>query len=106
MYQVLSSRSRVLSFVSPCFWGLLGFMLMFVRPVLAETVLEVGEERFLRHELNETVNSLLPSAAYHGNITEKTRRKYTRKAINQLIDRALLYREATEAGFKPDSGIF
>ena len=103
MYQVFPGGSRASSLFSACFWGLLSFILLFVQPVLADTVLEVGEEHFLRHELNETVNSLLPSAAYHGDITEKTRQKYTRKAIDLLIDRALLYREAIQEGFKPDS---
>lgn len=76
-----------------------------VRPAAAETVLVVGDESFLRYELNETIKSLLPPGAYHGGVSAKTRQKTTRKAIELMTERALLYRAAREAGFKADDDV-
>ncbi len=65
-----------------------------------EEVLIVGEERFLRFELDEVINSFLPSAIFHGGISDKKRKTYARKAIDVLIDRALLYQDAYAAGIR------
>ncbi|MDH5648163.1 MAG: peptidylprolyl isomerase [Gammaproteobacteria bacterium] len=63
-----------------------------------EVVLIVGEEQFLRYELDEVISSFVPAAAFHGGIGPDVRNKYTRKAVDVLIDRALLYRGAKSAG--------
>lgn len=65
-----------------------------------EVVLIVGEERFLRFELEEVINSFVPAAAFHGGITKEKRKKYNQRAVDVLIDRALLYRGAMDAGIR------
>ncbi|MDH5633476.1 MAG: peptidylprolyl isomerase [Gammaproteobacteria bacterium] len=70
-----------------------------------EVVLEVGEERFLRYELDESVKSLLPPSSFHGELSKATQNKYTKQAIERLTERALLYRAAVQAGIKPDEGL-
>ncbi|MES0327244.1 MAG: peptidylprolyl isomerase [Gammaproteobacteria bacterium] len=65
-----------------------------------EEVLIVGEEHFLRFELDEVINGFLPAAVFHGGISDETRKKYTRKAIDALIDRALLYQNAYATGIR------
>lgn len=65
-----------------------------------EEVLIVGEEHFLRFELDEVINSFLPAAIFHGGISDEKRKTYARKAIDVLIDRALLYQDAYAAGIR------
>jgi len=67
-----------------------------------EEVLIVGEEHFLRFELDEVINSFVPAAMFHGGITKETREKYIPRALDVLIDRALLYRGAQQSGIHID----
>jgi parvulin-like peptidyl-prolyl isomerase len=68
-----------------------------------EVVLIVGEEHFLRFELDEVINSFVPAAIFHGGITKKIREKYIPRALDVLIDRALLYRGAQQSGIDIDT---
>lgn len=65
-----------------------------------EEVLIVGEEHFLRFELDEVINSFLPAAVFHGGVSDEKRKKYTRKAVDVLIDRALLYQDSYATGIR------
>lgn len=65
-----------------------------------EVVLIVGDEHFVRYELDEVINGFLPAAVFHGGVSEEKRKQYARKAIDVLIDRALLYQEAYRTGIR------
>jgi len=84
------------------------FLIMMMSAVQAnaskpEVVLIVGEEHFLRFELDEVINSFVPSAVFHGGITKEKREKYIPRALDVLIDRALLYRGAQQSGIHVDA---
>ncbi len=63
-----------------------------------EVVLIVGDEHFLRYELEEVINGFVPAAVFHGGVTKEKRDKYIPKALDVLIERALLYRGAEQSG--------
>ena len=62
---------------------------VFVEP---EVVLVVGGQPFLRHEMDEVINSFVPAAIFHGGVSKEKRKKYNKRAIDVLIDRELMYR--------------
>lgn len=68
-----------------------------------EVVLIVGGQQFLRHEMDEVINSFVPAAVFHGGVSMEKRKKYNKRAIDVLIDRELLYRSALESGIHADS---
>lgn len=107
MLQLFISRPYPAAVRQLCNWLLLlpCLALLPVTTMAGEVVLKVGDESFLRYELDEAVNRLLPSSAYHGGIADKTRQQYTRKAINLLTERALLYRAARQAGYQADDDV-
>ncbi|MDH5764976.1 MAG: peptidylprolyl isomerase [Gammaproteobacteria bacterium] len=81
------------------------FLMLSTMPVNAvepEEVLIVGDEHFLRFELDDVINRFVPAAVFHGGITKEKRKKYIPRAVDVLIDRALLYRGAQQAGIEID----
>ena len=84
---------------------ILALLIMSAVPVNAakpEEVLIVGDEHFLRFELDEVINGFVPAAMFHGGITKEKRKKYIPRAIDILIDRALLFRGAQQSGIQID----
>ena len=67
-----------------------------------EVVLIVGEEHFLRFELDEVISGFVPAAIFHGGVTKEKRKKYIPRAVDVLIDRALLYQAAQQSGIRVD----
>jgi peptidyl-prolyl cis-trans isomerase C len=68
-----------------------------------EVVLIVGDEHFLRYELEEVISSFVPAAVFHGGVTKEKRDQYIPKALDVLIDRALLYQGAVQSGIRINS---
>jgi len=67
-----------------------------------EVVLIVGEEQFLRFELDEVINGFLPASIFHGGISKEKREKHTRRAMEVLINRALMFQAAEKSGITID----
>lgn len=53
-------------------------------------------------ELEAAVDRMIPRASYHGNVSEETRDGLREKAIQDLIDQELQYRDAQARGIKAD----
>jgi len=53
-------------------------------------------------DLEEAVNRLIPRATYHGGVSEEKRDELRQKALEDLIDRELLYQDAAAKGLKPE----
>jgi len=67
-----------------------------------EVVLIVGEEHFLRFELDEVINGFLPASVFHGGISKEKREKHARRAVEVLINRALMFQGAEKSGITID----
>lgn len=60
----------------------------------------VGDSAIRQTALDEAVKTYIPPGQYHAAISPSARRKYRKDALNALIERELLYKEAVIRGIK------
>jgi parvulin-like peptidyl-prolyl isomerase len=53
-------------------------------------------------DLNVEIDRLIPQMSFHRNVTDETRKKYSEKAIEELVVRELQYEDAVSRGIKPE----
>jgi peptidyl-prolyl cis-trans isomerase C len=65
-----------------------------------EIVAKVNDTVFTMKDLNEEVDRLIPKMTFHKSVSEEKRKRYFDKALEELINRELQYRDALSRGMK------
>jgi peptidyl-prolyl cis-trans isomerase C len=65
-------------------------------------VARVDNASITASELEAAIDQLIPRSTFHGNITEEKRKEYREKALNDLIEKMLMFQDAQKRGIKPD----
>lgn len=74
-------------------------------PVYAEetVVAVVNGTKLTMQEVEGQVDRLIPRMTFHRNVSEEKRKTYYKQALDEIINRELLYQDALALGLKPDA---
>jgi parvulin-like peptidyl-prolyl isomerase len=61
-------------------------------------VVEVNGKILTEMDLNESLNELMPASRFHGGFSSEKRNSYRPKAIDNMVEKELLYQEAVSRG--------
>lgn len=67
-----------------------------------DAVLKVGDNTLTERDLNEVVDEIIPTAVFHGGVTEEKRVSFISQAMDTLVERELIYQEAISRKMKID----
>ena len=84
---------------------LLAFLIILLAiPVYAEetVVAVVNGTKLTMEELEGQVDRLIPRMTFHKNVPEEKRKNFYKQALDEIINRELLYQDALAVGMKPD----
>ncbi|MCG2721574.1 MAG: peptidyl-prolyl cis-trans isomerase [Thermodesulfovibrionales bacterium] len=84
---------------------LVAFLIMLLAiPVYAEetVVAVVNGTKLTMKELEGQVDRLIPRMTFHKNVPEEKRKNFYKQALDEIINRELLYQDALAVGMKPD----
>ncbi|MEW6585610.1 MAG: peptidyl-prolyl cis-trans isomerase, partial [Nitrospirota bacterium] len=94
------------------FWmkkiALFFLFVLFAVPLYAENAVEdavvarVNETTLTMKDLEAGVDRLIPQMTFHKSVPEEKRKRYYKQALDDLIDRELIYQRAAAEGIKPD----
>jgi parvulin-like peptidyl-prolyl isomerase len=81
------------------------FLIMLLAiPVYAEetVVAVVNGTKLTMKELEGQVDRLIPRMTFHKNVPEEKRKNFYKQALDEIINRELMYQDALTVGMKPD----
>ena len=84
---------------------LFAFLIMLLAiPVYAEetVVAVVNGTKLTMKELEGQVDRLIPRMTFHKNVPEEKRKNFYKQALDEIINRELMYQDALTVGIKPD----
>jgi len=84
---------------------LLAFLIILLAiPVYAEetVVAVVNGTKLTMEELEGQVDRLIPRMTFHKNVPEEKRKNFYKQALDEIINRELLYQDALAVGMEPD----
>jgi peptidyl-prolyl cis-trans isomerase C len=77
---------------------------MLAVPLYAEetVVAVVNGTKITMKDLEAQVDRLIPRATFHRSVPEEKRKRYYKQALDEIINRELMYQDALESGMKPE----
>jgi parvulin-like peptidyl-prolyl isomerase len=79
-------------------------VIMLAVPLYAEetVVAVVNGTKITMKDLEAQVDRLIPRATFHRSVPEEKRKRYYKQALDEIINRELMYQDALASGMKPE----